>query len=284
MRILLTALLTALAWAAGCPGSADDDVDDDDSAGEADDDSADDDSAAAPGGFRFEAAFTATGGIGPGTADVTVQWTMLDDTSADEPIELCAYTYSFAAEYPEIVPGQGDDYYPYIDAVVSFTSGEMTESDCSSEWDEQFAPIADPLAYMEWWLSPIAVISCDLIDSIPNLAATDYFEDPWDLGLSDASLSSWCNEFGPMVEQTGDTGPMEGVWLRPSSTAWGDYDIGLSYFDAPNGDIGSLGEFDAWSAMGFVYAHPDNPHEPIDGLEGDYVTDIIWVWSYEPPE
>jgi hypothetical protein len=232
---------------------------------------------AQPGGCRFDVSFTASGGSGPGSANVSLTWTMIDSTQTQN--ELCAYEYAYNASYPEILPGLGDDYYPYIDLLITFTTGTELSSTCPEAYDE-FAATADPIGAVEWFISPLALITCDQIDTVPDLAAEQYIDDLYSAGLSNGTLGAWCHEFGPIAETTWGYGPMEGVWIRPADSASGAMGYGINYFEAPNGDIGGLGTFDSWSAMGTVFADPSNPNEPAAGIEGDYVTVPIWVFGY----
>ena len=281
----------------GCPGNgADDDDDtdptddddfdpDDDDTTEGDDDDdtteGDDDDddtwPAAPGGMMLDVQFEATGGEGPGTATVDLIWTMMDNTQ-DQNL-LCDYTYEFDAEYPAIAPGQGDDFYQFIDLALTFTEGTEIASNCPAEYDD-YAGGADPVAAVEWFVSPLAIITCDLIATVPNLQDTQYIDDLYGAGMTDGSMNSWCVEFGPAAGGTWGLGPMEGLWVKPSDSSGGAGSYGIEYFPAPSGDIGGLGYADSWSAMGTLFAASSNAFEPAAGIEGEYVTVPIWVFGY----
>jgi len=233
-----------------------------------------------PDGFRFTTTAQVTGGLGPGTANVTYEWIMVDDTQAEEPDELCSYTYDLSGTLREVHTEQGDDFYVSIDTIIEFDTVQATVSTCPVSLDDEFAPVSDPLGYMEWWLSPLAVISCDQIWADPALAATQFLNDAWSLGLTDGTMLSWCDDYGPLMQSYGYYGALEGLWVRPSDSATGDYGLGLNYLPAPNGDIGGLGTFDSWSVMGFFHAALNNAEEPTDGLEGPYEPFMMWIWSY----
>ena len=257
------------------PGDDDDITPSDDD----DDDDGDDDDTwpSAPGGMMLDVQFEATGGEGPGTATVELIWTMLDDTQNQN--HLCAYTYEYEAEYPAIAPGQGDDFYTFIDLVITFTAGVETDGNCPAEYDD-YAGGNDPVAAVEWFVSPVAVITCDVIAAVPNLQGTQYIDDLYGAGMTDGSMASWCLEFGPAAGGAWGLGPMEGLWVKPSDSSAGAGSFGIEYLPAPNGDVGGLGYADSWSAMGTVFAASSNGYEPDAGIEGDYVTVPIWVFAY----
>jgi hypothetical protein len=255
--------------------SADDDTSDDDTS---DDDDVADGLPATPGGYMFDVSFAASGGGGPGTATVELIWTLFDDTQNQN--QLCSYTYEYQAGYPAVAPEQGDDFYPEIDLVLSFESGELSETNCPSRYDE-FVGADDPVAAVQWLIAPIAVITCDRIRSNPELGATQYIDDLYGAGMTDGTMLSWCDEFGPAAASTWDLGPIEGLWLKPSDSETGSGSYGVAHFAAPNGDIGGLGTCDSWSAMGTIFAVSSNPYEPAAGLEGGYVNIPIWIFSYE---
>jgi len=228
-----------------------------------------------PGGYYFQADFAATGGLGPGTVSAEIEWVMLEDVY--NYVELCSYSYEFIGAYPVVAAGHGADYYPFIDLVVEYSSGTNTYSDCPSDWDDVYGVVTDVLLYFEWFMDPTAVITCDLVDLVPVLAATQLMDDFIGAGLTDGTLGSWCDEYGSLVAASGYT--LEGVWVRPMDSAAGGYGIDLEYYPAINGDVGGLGLYDAWGFFGFVYGDTTNTYEPAPGLEGDYVSDIFWVWT-----
>ena len=230
-----------------------------------------------PGGFHITASFDATGGSGPGTATVDLTLTLVDEQTHDD---LCEYTFRYTGTYPVLASAQGDDYYEYIDLVIDFTSGYFLQSDCPADFDDYVTLLSDPLGTVEWWLDPIAVITCDMVNAVPSLAATQFIDDLYGVGLTDGTLDSWCNEYGPMVEAGGSAGPMEGVWLRPADSSWGGGTFNIEYFTAPNGDIGGLGTYDSWCAMGFVHAEVANSYEPQAGISGVYELGAIWMWMF----
>ena len=259
---------------------ADDDVSDDDVSDDdiSDDDVSDDDTGGdTPGGYYYDASFAFSGGEGPGDATLNLMQVLVDDPQSETPTELCAYTYEFLGTYPAIAPSQGADYYPYIDFVATFDTTTLAESSCPAEWDDQYAPVSDLDLYFEWFVDPTAMITCDVVNQIPNLAATQLMDDFIGAGLADGTLGSWCTEYALLVEQAGLN--LEGVWARPMDSASGDYGVGLEYFPAQNGDVGGIGYFDSWAFFGFMYGSDTNTYEPDVGVEGDYVTDIFWVWT-----
>jgi len=224
----------------------------------------------------IDIAFEATGGAGPGTAFVEFVWTMLDDTQNQN--QLCEYTYEYQAEYPAIGPNQGPDFAQSIDLPITFIAGFETGSTCPPAYDS-YAADGDPVGAVEWFVNPVAIITCDIIASTPSLAATQYIDDLYGAGMTDGTLNSWCTEFGPAAAGTWGLGDMEGAWLKPSDSSNGAGSYGIEYYPAPNGDVGGEG-MDSWSAMGTVFAASSNLWEPAYGLEGEYITVPIWVFGY----
>jgi len=262
---------------------ADDDVSDDDVSDDdvSDDDVSDDDTGSdAPGGYYFDASFSFTGGEGPGDATLDMMQIMVDDPQATSPTQLCAYTYQFVGTYPAIAPSQGDDYYPYMDLVATFDTTTLAESSCPAEWDDQYAAVSDLDNWFQWFVDPAGFITCDIVAQIPNLAATQLMDDFIGAGLTDGTLGSWCTEYAALVQQSGYN--LDGVWVRPMNTTEGDYGVGLEYYPAQNGDVGGAGYYDAWAFFGFMYGDTTNTYEPAAGVEGDYITDIFWVWTVSP--
>ena len=235
-----------------------------------------------PGGLYFDITMFAQGGAGPGTATTTVEWIMVDDIYAEVRIDLCSYTYNLSGTFEAVGVGQGDDYYEYIDEVVWFDTVQSATSTCPESLDDVYAPITDPLddpnVSLAWWINPFAIISCDLVNSDPHLAETPFLDDVWSLGLTDDTLGSWCNDYGPLAAAT--SGQLEGLWVRPSDSSTGNQGIGVEHLPAINGDVGGLGLYDSWSVMGFFHADTTNPNEPVEGLEGMYSPFPLWIWSY----
>ena len=263
-------------------GDDDDVVGDDDDVVADDDDVSDDDDDSeeplpeTPGGVSFDISFLASGGEGPGTADVLLEWTLLDDTQNQN--ELCSYTYGFEAEFAAIGSGQGDDFHPAIDTVLSFTSGMEMSGNCPPDYDD-YAGGSDPAEAFEWFIDPLAVISCDGIASSAALGATQFIDDLYNAGMTDGTMASWCEEFGPTAQSAWGLGPIEGLWVYPRSSAYGAGSHNINYLPAPNGDIGGEGD-DSWAVMGTVFATTANGYEPDLGLEGEYVAVPIWVFSF----
>jgi len=267
----------------------DDDVvgDDDDVVGDDDDDAVDDDDdvvgddddamPSEPGGCSFEVSFDAQGGAGPGTAEVELTWHMLDDASQQNIV--CSYEFGFDASYPSISPNLGPDYHTFIDLAVTFESVSSSYDDCPADYDA-YVGNGDPLGALQWLLNPLAVISCDLIDAIPNLASEQFIDDIYAVGMSDGTLGSWCDEFGPTAATAYGYGPMEGVWVKPADSAYGAGTYNVNYFEAANGDVGGLGYYDSWAVMGTLFADSSNAFEPGEGIEGGYTTVPLWVFSY----
>ena len=230
---------------------------------------------AAPGGYYFGASFSATGGAGPGVASAEIEWIMVDDPTGT-PVELCTYTYDFTGTYAAVMPEHGDDYYEYIDLVMDYSAGNLSNSGCPAAWDDIYAATTSVMDWFEWFMDPTAILTCDLIAADAGLAATYLMDDFVGAG-TDGTLGGWCEDYGALVAASGYV--IEGVWVRPMDSSAGDYGVGLAYFPAPNGDIGGLGYFDAWAFFGFVYADTTNTFEPSLGIEGDYISDIFWVWT-----
>ena len=230
---------------------------------------------AAPGGYYFGASFTAVGGLGPGAVSAEIEWIMVDDPTGT-PVELCQYSYDFTGTYPEVLPGFGDDYYEYIDLLMEYNAGSLSSSGCPAAWDDVYAATTNVLDYFEWFMDPTAVITCDLIASVPALANTYLMDDFIGVG-TDGTLGGWCDDYGAIVAAKGYQ--IEGVWVRPMDSTAGDYGVGLTYYPAPNDDVGGLGYFDSWAFFGFVYADTTNTFEPSLGIDGDYISDIFWVWT-----
>jgi hypothetical protein len=262
-------------------GDDDDDaVDDDDDAVDDDDDAVGDDDDAMPsepGGCSFEVFFDASGGAGPGTADVDLTWHMLDDASQQN--ILCSYQFGFDASFPSVSPNLGPDYHTFIDLAVTFDSLTSSYDDCPASYDE-YVGNGDPVGALQWLISPLAVISCDLIQTVPNLSGEQFVDDIYAVGMSDGTLGSWCDEFGPIAETAYGFGPMEGVWVKPADSAYGAGTYNVHYFEAANGDVGGLGYYDSWAVMGTVFADSSNSYEPGEGIEGGYATVPLWIFSY----
>jgi len=234
-----------------------------------------------PENYHVQASFDATGGSGPGTATIDIAFTL---TTAYPYNDVCEYTFRYLGSYPEILPGHGDDYYEYIDLVIEFTSGYFLQSDCPVDFDDYFNNnmflLSDPLSGVGWWVNPIAIITCDMVNAVPSLAATQLIDDIYGMGLTDGTLDSWCNEYGPMVEAGGSAGPLEGIWIGPSNSGYGSMGAGVEHFAAPNGDVGGLGFWDSWMVKGFVHADVANSYEPQAGITGVYGAASIWVYRF----
>ncbi len=235
-----------------------------------------------PGGLYFDITMYAVGGVGPGTATTTIEWIMVNDIYAEPMVDLCSYTYELSGTFTQKGSHQGDDYYEYIDELVTFDTVQSVHGTCPTSLDDVFAPVTDPLddpnISLAWWLNPYAIISCDQVAENPVLAATSFLDDVWSLGLSGDTVDAWCNEYGPLAAAS--AGQLEGLWVRPTDSASGNQGIGVEHLPAPNGDVGGLGLYDSWSVMGFFHADTTNPNEPVEGLEGMYSPSPLWIWSY----
>ncbi len=290
LTFLFVALLgTALAgFLAGCPvdpvdddddASGDDDTGDDDTGDDdtGDDDTGDDDTGDddtwpdAPYGFMIEVGLTADGGPAGGTASVAYDHIMIDQNQNP----LCTISLDIEGDYT-YGPGQGDEYYQFIDEVVTWTGGTEAANDCPADWAIYEGDIAE--AYM-WYMHPMAFVSCDLIGTVGNLADTFLgMDDSGYIPVDDGTFGDFCDNVGPAYQSAAGTGPMEGVWLMPGMSGELDGLGDFGYFEAPAPGDATL--YDSWLLLGLLMADAANTDEPTEGLVGDYTTIPFWLWVY----
>jgi hypothetical protein len=269
--------LAFLGLMAGCPPSSSDDDDagdddaGDDDAGDddmgdddmADDDAGDDDTwPDSPYGFHISVSFNASGA----SSTTTFEHIMIDANQND----LCSVVFDFPGT-TATGPGQGDDYYQYIDEVVEWTSGTEASNNCPADWAIYKG---DPVEWFMWYMHPLAFVSCDLVAQVGGLASTFLGDDAFDLG-SDGTFGGYCNDFGPALQSALGSGPIEAMWLSPGTDGSLDGLGNYAYF-AP-ADTTNVA---VWLAMGALMADAANTNEPTDGLNGDYVTVPFWLWVY----
>jgi len=288
LNLLWMALLgLSLVMFMGCPPADDDDddndsqADDDDMSDDDDDDVTDDDDDVtdddddddtwpdSPTGFPTAADITATGGAAGGAATVSYTHTMIDSNYNP----LCDITFDIEADYT-YGPGQGDDYYQFIDEVITWTAGTETANNCPAEWAIYEG---DMVEWFQWYMHPQAFVSCELIDSIGNLAEEFLgMDDSGYIPTTDGTYGDFCATVGPSYQGAAGTGPMEAVQLMPGT----------------DGSLESLGEFgyfpgadttnvEVWLLLGLLMADAANTDEPVEGLEGDYTIIPFWLWTYQ---
>ena len=284
-KLLITLFMTVLGLAflglmAGCPPSSSDDDDDDDAADDddaSDDDGADDDMTDddggdddggdddtwpdTPTGFSIDVTFSASGT----TSTTNYTHNMLN--SNYDPI--CAVDFEFTGTLAT-GPGQGNDYYQYIDEVIVWTGGGEVANNCPAEWGVYKG---EPIDYFMWDMHPLAFVSCDLVAQVGGLGTTFVGEDPTEAG--DGTFGEYCTLTGPSLESALGTGPMEALWLAPGLDGSLDPLGNYAYF-AP----ADTGNVEVWLIMGVLMADAANTAEPVDGLDGDYVTVPFWLWLY----
>ena len=281
VALLGTALLGFLA---GCPtqepvedddddDTGDDDTGDDDTGDDdtGDDDTGDDDTGPeSPYGYMIEVGLSATGGEEGGTATTSYDHIMIDQNQNP----LCTISLEFEGDYV-FGPGQGDEYYQFIDTTVTWTSGTELANDCPEDWAIYKDDPVD--AYM-WYMHPMAFVGCDLIGTVGNLADTFVgMDDSGYIPTEDGTFGDFCETVGPAYQSAAGTGPMEGVWLMPGLDGELDGLGDFGYFEAPT--PGSA-DYDSWLLLGVLMADAANVNEPVAGLEGDYDTIPFWLWVY----
>jgi len=285
MKKLLTMLfmavlgLTFLGFMAGCPPTTSDDDDDDagdddagdDDAGDddggdddmSDDDGGDDDTwPDSPYGFHIDVGVNVSGA----NSTTTFDHIMMDQNQND----LCAVSFEFTGTYAG-GPGQGNDYYQYIDELVVWTGGGETANNCPVEWATYKG---DPIEWFMWYQHPLAFVSCDLVADVTALADTFLGDDPFELG-SDGTFGGYCNDFGPALQSALGSGPMEAMWLQTGAD--GDLDALGNYAYFAPADTTNVA---VWLVMGALVADAANSNEPTEGLDGDYLTVPFWLWVY----
>jgi hypothetical protein len=221
-----------------------------------------------PYGYTMDIRIAAAGGAAGGTADVWFGHQMINPSL--EPI--CTIEFEFAATYT-YGTNQGDDYWGYIDEVITWTSGGQVDSDCPASW-EVFT--TDPISEWMWFQHPHAFVSCEQVAADTTLANTY-------LGMDDAgwmyattgTFQDFCDNVGPVYETAYATGPIEGLWL--TNGAFGTLDtLGtFGYFAPPSHD-----NVDYWLVMGLLMTDPANANEPTTGLRGTYIAHPFWYWIY----
>ncbi len=283
-KLMITLFMAVLGLAflglmAGCPPSTSDDDDDDagdddagdDDAGDddmgdddmGDDDAGDDDTwPESPYGFHIDVSFNATSG---GASSTTFIHTMIDANQND----LCAQTFELTGTTSSFSAGQGNDYYQWMDEIVTWTSLDSEDSDCPAEWAIYKG---DFVEWFMWYMHPLAFVSCDNADA-NGYAGTFVGEDPTDAG--DGTFGGYCDTTGPSVASSLGTGPIEAVWMSPGVSASLDGLGNYEYF-APNDTT----NVEVWMIMGLLMADSANTNEPTAGLDGDYLTVPFWLWIY----
>jgi hypothetical protein len=276
LTFLFVALLgTALAgFLAGCPVQTDDDDDasGDDDTGDDDtgDDDTGDDDVDSPYGYMIEVGMSVTGGVEGGTSTTSYDHIMIDQNQNP----LCTISLEFEGDYT-YGPGQGDEYYQFIDETLTWTSGTELSNDCPAEWAIYDG---DPVEAYMWYMHPMAFVSCDLVATVGNLAETFLGKDDSEyIPVTDGTFGDFCDNAGPAYQSAAGTGPMEGVWLMPGISGELDSLGDFAYFEAP---APGSADYDSWILLGVLMADAANTSEPVEGLEGDYSTIPFWLWVY----
>ncbi len=253
-------------------GGGDDDAGDDDAGDDdaGDDDAGDDDTSwpEDPWAFYQEATIGAVGGPQGGSAEVVVTWPILDDLQN----EICAIEWQFEADVV-YGPGQGPDFWPFIDETVTWTTGGEAANSCPQPFEQLFG--ADPWTMFAWVYHPMAFVSCEQVASNAALGDTFLGDDPMQLAPAEGTFEAWCQDGGPLYASALGTGPLEGIWLM------GGYEGTLD-------GVGQFGYFhpddqtnvDSWMYLGLLMADAANPYEPGPGLDGLYLTVPVWLWLF----
>jgi len=221
-----------------------------------------------PYGMSFAAYVSATGGAAGGAATVQYEHAMIDD----EYNEVCAFSVSFDSTYVYGMP-QAIDFWENIDETIEWDSGTELSNSCPEYW----ADYSDNLenAYI-WWLNPMAFVSCDQVAADPVLADTlvgiDY---AGNLPVNTGVFSEFCDSVGNLFQSYYGTGPIEGIWLIPTTEGAFAGNGTFGYFPAQGGI-----HVDVWAFLGVLMAASDNPNEPVEGLEGDYLAIPYWLFIY----
>ena len=224
----------------------------------------------APVHYYPEIQFHADGGVagGPAVVDLTFR---VEDANANP---LCTVEFQFDADY-SFDPAQGDDFWPFIDEVLTWTGGGETANTCGQAVS-QLLYTADPVAEWEWDWHPMAFVSCDLIHGIQNVADTFLgMDDAGYIPTGDGTFLDYCDNVGPQYQSAAGTGPIEGVWLRPGVDGDLDYLGDFTYFDPP-----SQTHVSVWRLQGLLMADAANNTEPVQGLDGDYLTLGFWLSTF----
>ena len=258
------------------PGDDDDDDtqgddDDDDTSDDDDTTQGDDDDATPPTWTQaFEYRFMSDGA---GSAGFTMTHTVYDNGNLQCTVELGGNSSI------DTGPGQGQDYYAFIDELILWATapGEVSENsnDCAAAGVTPYqGDIASGYQGTAW---PLGVISCDYIGSEATLNTLFVGDDVF-FGLGDGTLVSYCDTVGPFVELQYITGAVEGVWLAPG----------------PEGAIDYLGTFDylmpadtstypSYMIKGLLMADIGNNYEPGPYMgEDDYVTISFYETAFTP--
>ena len=271
------------AWACcHCDGSGDDDDDtvptddddtiwtptDDDDATDDDDDDDDDEWPALPSTMQIEVQFWAEGGTTGGEALVAFD-VLFGDEDAQH---LCTVGFEFEAVY-SYGGGQGDDFWPYIDEVVTWTGGGEVANGCPPKWTLYHG---DPVEEFRWGFHPMAFVSCDAMWADGTLDGYLLAEEAvMPLPVGDGTFADFCSTGGWEAQSAFGTGPVEGIWLTPGYEDQMDPLGEFGYFEPP-----SQAQVDVWLLMGLLMADASNTAEPLEGLEGDYVAIPLWVWAF----
>jgi len=221
-----------------------------------------------PYGMSFSAGINATGGAAGGAATVVYDHSMVDD----EYNEVCSFSVLFDSTYTYGAP-QAIDFWESIDEVVEWDSGTEQSNTCPEYWDAYSDNLVT--AYM-WWLNPMAFVSCDQVDTDETLANTllgiDY---AGNLPVTNGVFSEFCDDVGDLFQSYYYTGPVEGIWLMPTTEGAFAGNGTFGYFPAQGGI-----HVDVWAWLGMILATSSNPNEPIEGLEGDYLAIPYWLFIY----
>lgn len=256
-----------------CDGTGDDDdttgtpSDDDDTIGTADDDDDDDYWPEWPTTMQIGMTLWAEGVEG-GEVHVTFDVIFEDGHAA----HLCSVEFEFEADY-SYGRAQGDDFWPYIDEVVTWTDGEEVANDCPPNWTVYHG---DPVEEFRWNFHPMAFVSCDAVwqdDTLAGYLAAEEAGLP--ILVGDGTFADLCSIGGWEAQSLLGSGPVEGVWLIPGYEDQMETLGEFGYFEPP-----STTHVDVWLLMGLLMADASNSFEPLTGLQGDYVAMPLWVWGF----
>ena len=221
-----------------------------------------------PWGMSFSASITASGGAAGGPATVVYDHQMVDDEYA----ELCSFSVTLDSTYIYGMP-QAIDFWENIDETVEWDSGSVESSSCPEYWDTYSDNLVT--AYM-WWLNPMAFVSCDQVAADEALGNTLLgIDNAGNLPVYNGYFSEFCDSVGDLFQSYYYTGPVEGIWLMPTTQGAFSGNGTFGYFPAQGGI-----HVDYWAFLGLIMAASNNPNEPTEGLEGDYLAIPYWLFIY----
>ena len=221
-----------------------------------------------PFGYTVGLRFDASGGASGGPATVWFDYNRINsgyDT-------ICTTAFEFSAVY-SYGAGQGDDFWSYTDATITWSAGGETSEECPGDWAVH---AGDPVSEFDWLWHPHAFVSCDQVAGDATLAATYLgVDDAGGLQATTGTFDDYCSNVGPIWQSSLGTGPIDAIWLTHGTLGSLDALGTWGYFTPASHD-----HVDYWFLMGLIMADYANPYEPVTGFEGEYVGIPFWIWIY----